>query len=121
MPISVEEIIDDPDLAQTYTIYRSQGEWIGGRWVEDTPIEISACGTIIVASEKDLEMVPEGDRVKGMMTFYNKGKIYVTRANPSEGLSDKMYWNGDWYKIISAAPYGDYGFYKAVGARLTGN
>lgn len=121
MVISMEEIIDDPDLAQSYIIYQSEGSFQNGRWVEGPLTQIAACGTITVASEKDIEMVPEGDRLKGAMVFFNKGPIYTTRTEPSAGLSDKMFWNGDWYKVVQVAPYGDYGFYKAIAVRLSGS
>ena len=120
MPISVDEIIEDDDLAQNYIIYESQGSWVNGRWIEGEAVQIPARGTITVSNEKDLLLTAEGDRIKGAMDFYNKGPIYTTRVEPGQALSDKIYWRDDWYKIISVAPYGDYGLYKATGVRITG-
>lgn len=116
----MEEIIEDPDLAQAYTIYRSTGAWVDGRWVEGTPVRVPAKGTIVVAREKDLRQVPEGDRVGGMMVFYNKAEIFPTRITTNGATSDKIFWHNDWYKIVSVSPYGDYGFYSAIGERITG-
>lgn len=118
--ISVEEIIEDDDLAQDYIIYRSQGHWDGGRWIEDTPLQIEARGTISVSSARDIQFVPEADRIRGAMTFHNIAEIYVTRNSPSSGTSDKIYWRGNWYKIIQVSPYGDYGYFSAIGVRIEG-
>jgi hypothetical protein len=119
--IDVEDVIEDDDLAQDYIIYRSTGSFVGGRWIEGTPVQVEACGTIYVAKEKDLVQVPEADRVSGAMVFYNQAVIYLTRNTPSKGISDKIYWDENYWKVVSVGPYKDYGFYKAIAERITGN
>lgn len=119
--ISVEEIIEDNDLAQDFIIYRTSGSFIGGRWVSGTPVRISARGTISVAREKDLRQVPEADRVAGAMVFHNRGVMYPTRTSPTNAISDKIFWRGEWYKVISVFPYVDYGYYKAIAERTVGD
>ena len=83
--------------------------------------QIRAFGTIDVLSDKELRMVPEADRASGSLAFYSKKEIYTTRNTPSSSLSDRIKWRGDYYKVVSVAPYGDYGFWKAIAVRMTGD
>jgi hypothetical protein len=122
--INVGEIITDPDLVQSFTVYRSSGQFVKGRWVEDAPEQITMYGVVSVMSQRELSFMPESDRVKAAMVFHSRVPIYVTRAadgSNSGGTSDKIMWRGDYYKISSVSPYSDYGYYKAVGERIKGN
>ena len=121
MVISVDEIIEDSDLAQAYTILRTTGQFVNGRWVQGEEKQIRAFGTIDVLSDKELRMVPEADRASGSLAFYSKKEIYTTRNTPSSSLSDRIKWRGDYYIVVSVAPYGDYGFWKAIAVRMTGD
>jgi len=118
--IDVAEIINDPDFYQSYIIHRKGGYWLGGTWKE-TDTEISSGGVVIACNAKDLEQIPEGDRVKGMMCFYNTSPLYVTRDNGQKGTSDQIFWNSELYRLDQVFPYSDYGYYKAIGYRIKGN
>ena len=118
--IDVSEIINDPDFCQSFTVYRDSGSWIEGRWVSSTST-LSMSGVISVASAKELNQVPEGDRVEGAIVIHTTDQIYATRAASPAGISDKIEWNGELYKIIQMYPYSDYGFYKAIATRITGD
>lgn len=126
--ISVDEVIEDPDFAQKFTVIRSVGSFVKGVWTEGTPIEIEMIGVISVASSKDLRQVPEGDRITGAMVFHSLKQIYTTRVGSgtgrratTTGISDKILWRTEEYKIVSVSPYIDYGYYKAIGERIKGN
>ncbi len=116
--LDVSEVILDPDFAQEYPIWRRPGAWVGGRWVPGTEYRVRAYGTVTVATTRDLEQVPEGDRVKGMMCFYSDREIFTTRE---EGTSDEPEWRGERYRIVQVAPWGDFGYWKAIGARMAGD
>lgn len=120
--INVSELIDDPDFAQAYTGVRITGQWVDGDFVK-TETSISFYGPVIAASIHDINMVPEGDRVAGMMTFLTKADnpFYVSQASDSyEGISDYLIWRGDRYKLVQVMPLHDYGFVKGIGARIGG-
>ena len=126
--INVSEVITDPDLAQAYTIVRSVGSFVKGVWTEGTPTSISVVGTISVASNKELRQLPEGDRIQGAMVFHSTEQIYTTRVGAgtgrratTSGISDKILWRGDYYKVLNVSPYVDYGYYKAIGERIAGD
>ena len=126
--IDVSEVITDPDLAQSYTVLRSTGSFVKGLWTEDTPTSITMTGVITVANDRELDQIPEGDRIKGAMVFHSTQVLYTTRVGTNEsrkatrsGISDKIVWRGEQYKVLNVSPYIDYGFYKAIGERIKGN
>jgi hypothetical protein len=119
--INVSEVITDPDFVRQFTVYRSSGDWVSGRWTESTPEQIVMTGVISVMSEKELQAMPEGDKIKGAMVFHSLQELFVTRNGTEKGTSDKILWRGDYYRLFNIAPYIDYGYYRAAGERITGN
>jgi len=120
MVINVSEVITDPDFAQTFTVYRSTGSFVDGVWTENTPRAIKMLGVVTVSSQKELDMVAEGDRIRGAMTFHSVCPLYPTRVGTAQGTSDKIMWRGEYYKIQSVYPEVDWGYYKAIGTRIKG-
>lgn len=115
--IDVSEVITDPDFAQTFVVHRKANKWIAGR-TESTEKDITMTGVIMVADAKTLEQLPEGDRVTGLMCFYSTQELFTTRE---QGTSDQIEWRGERYRVKQVFPYGDYGYYKAVGQRMAGD
>jgi hypothetical protein len=103
-------------MNQPFTVHRKEGNWINGRFV-DIEIEpvILMSGIIIPASSREIQQVPEGDRVTGMMCFYSEQPIYVTRDQPDMGTSDEISWGGDRYRVLNVNQFSDFGYYKAFG------
>lgn len=121
--ISVMEIVTDADFAQHYTVTRLNGSWVGGRFVE-TPTTVSFYGPIIAANEQDISVLPEGDRVNGLMVFYTTldNPFLISRASDGQlGTSDQPNWRGNKYRILRVFDYSDYGYQKAMGTRTDGN
>lgn len=121
--IDVSFLIEDPDFAQPYIAYRKSGKWEKGKFVQaETPIK--HYGIVLPASTEDLEQLPEGDRKKGVMCFYSRKDINMTRIGDGEissGTSDEIEWRKIRYKIIQVGKYNDYGFVKAFGVRMEGS
>jgi len=118
--IDVSELIVDPDFAQEYTVYRKSGDWFEGVFTE-TEAVINFYGPIIVANTKDVNMLPEGDRIAGLMMFYTTADnpFLITRnTNGSLGTSDQPVWRGERYKIMQVSPFDDFGYIKAIGTRM---
>ena len=80
-------------------------------------------GTITVANTQDVNMLPEGDRIAGLMTFYSTADnpIFVTRNGEVKGTSDELEWRGERYRVIQTFPYLDYGYIKAICKRMSGD
>jgi hypothetical protein len=119
--------VNSPALSEPFTIYRTVGSFQRGGWVatESTqnhpnPQVISARGVVTVLNEKELDMVPEGDRVKGAMKFFTTTPLYLT-SSAGANISDKVLWNGDYYRLVNIGQWGSFGFYTAVGVRTAGD
>ncbi|MGD8188568.1 hypothetical protein ACQCN2_01075 [Brevibacillus ginsengisoli] len=115
--LDVSEVITDPDFAQTFIVHRKSDTWSSGRTVS-SEVSLSMIGIVTVADADTLEQLPEGDRVTGMMCFYSTQELFRTRE---QGTSDEIEWRGERYRVKKVFPYGDYGYYKAVGDRMAGD
>lgn len=122
--INVSRIVNDPRFSQSFKVYRKSGVWVRGRFEEDEK-EIEMNGVITPAKPKEIEMIPEGDRVGGEIAIHSTNKIYTTHAlnnendeETNEGTSDEIEWQGERYKIYQVSDYSQYGYYYAIGMRL---
>ena len=109
--------------SQKLKIYRSSGSFVNGRWTEDiqSPPYFELRGIAYPSSEKELNQVPEGDRVKGAMSFITTEELYVTRQGNAPGLSDKIEWKGEIYKIVQTLNWTSYGSFTSIAVRIVGN
>ena len=105
---------------QRITVKRYAAKWTDGEYTrdEDNPIIFTVAAIVTVAQPKDLQQIPEGDRVQGAMKFSTNTELHVTSG---EALSDELIWRGARYKILTVTPDIDYGFYRAIGTRLDGD
>lgn len=119
--INLSRVVSGSLLAEPYTIQRSTGAFgLGG--YSTTSVSIPGYGVVSVASDQDLLMVPEGDRVVGSMVFHSEARIYETQldANGAQHVSDKILWNFQLYRIMNVAPYIQRGYWRAIGVRMAG-
>lgn len=123
-------VIDDGVLSESWTIRRSTGVFTFGGWVT-TPTLVPGYGVVSVASEQDLEMLPEADRVTGVMVFHSQTRIYETQLDqPPYGIdevgshpqkvSDIMVWNYQQYRVLHVGPYPNRNYWKALAVRMQG-
>lgn len=118
--INLSRVITDPRMAQKqpFTVWRKSTTWQRGRPVS-TELPISIDGIITPANPRDLQQVPEGDRVGGEITILTIQPIYVTRSDDDDqGTSDEVEWDGDRYRVFNVFPWKDYGFYHGIGIRM---
>lgn len=122
--IDVCELIDDPDFCQDFTVIRSTGSWVNGDFVVTTPSTLTMTGVIEPMNTRDMQQLPEGDRITGALNVYTTEPLYTTRLNQSTGnsggLSDEVVWGGENYKIIQVQNFSDYGYFKAAAVRKLG-
>jgi hypothetical protein len=57
--------------------------------------------------------------VTGSLQILTDQPIYETLIQNS-GISDKVFWHGNMYRVISCQPWGDFGFWSVIAARMTG-
>lgn len=104
--------------AQTIYISRYSGEWLGGEYVCQTPEKMEARGIITLARPKDINMLPEGDRVLGGIRVLTTIPLMPTNPN---GTGDIITWRGAQYKVMTVSPDIDYGFFRSICTRLDGD
>ena len=118
MTIEISQVVNDPDVAQAFTILRSVGAWNLGTWVPVTA-NVQSYGVITEPTVNELEMVPEGDKVKGVMVFWSSQPIFVTSAAQGVGnSSDIIVWRGQNFRVLSVKQYLDWGYYRAIATRM---
>jgi len=122
--INVSTLMRDPAFAARYTVVRTKGVWVRGRFVEDPPERLKFYGPVQPATEKELEHRAEGDRCKGVMKFFCKppNKLYITRETFGESdetrVSDKIEFRGDVYEITEVKDWSANGYVRAFGHRI---
>lgn len=119
--VNVGKVIRSKRLGcQVITVKRYAASWTDGVYSrdEDNPIILKISAIVTVAKPKDLELVPEGDRVTGAMKFLTNVELHATNG---EAISDELEWRGARFKILTVTPNVDYGFYRSIGVRLDGD
>lgn len=108
--IDLSRLIADPDFSEPFVIRRRIGKWVAGRFIA-TPEDTAVTGIVEPTSGDDLEQVPEGDRVSGMMTFYTRQPVYLSQDKQQ---SDELIWRGRVYKAVQVLDWSRHGFYKTI-------
>ena len=79
--INVQEVILDTDVLppEPYVILRSTGQFIAGQF-QSVVTQIQQFGPVQQASNKEIAMLPEADRVGSIRSFWSPIPIYLTRG-----------------------------------------
>ena len=119
--VNLSRVVHSPRMSQRITILRRTGSWEYGTWVQsDKPETIVMRGIVTMASAKDLQQVPEGDRLTGSVRILTTERIYITDG-PAGDVTDMVLWRGARYRVVTVTPDIDYGFYRSVATRLDGD
>ena len=118
--IDLSEVINDPDMAETFTILRTTGQFAAGGFVRNAPATLNTYGVVSVATAKDIDALPEGDHINEVRAFWTVDPLYVTNDANSE-VSDILVWQGTQYRILTEPDYNNRGYYKALATRMVGN
>lgn len=112
------------DLAQDFTIVRSVGVFNFGTWKTQEK-QIPAAGVISIATDKELEMVPEGDVISEAKVFYTDQEIFQTAASGAAPGSDNgrssdilIDSTGERYRVLTVKQIPGSGYFRAITARL---
>lgn len=108
--IDLGSLINDPDFCESFIIRRRNGEWQKGRFVT-VHEDMKVTGIVEPTSGDDLEQLPEGDRVRGMMTFYTKEQLNLA-LDPQQ--ADHIICRGKVYKAVQVLDWSRHGFYKTI-------
>jgi hypothetical protein len=105
--------------AQLLKVPRRSGGWVNGEFVENTAEElVGIYGLVTIAQPRDLQQIPEGDRITGAIRVLTNVRLLQTR---DDGLGDIITWQGAQYKVSTVSHDIDYGFYRSICTRLEGD
>jgi hypothetical protein len=120
--IDLSDIVNDEDIACPFSIIRtSGGTWVtGGIWQPGPPVTIPAFGPVRNATGKELQQLPESDRVTEALTFRSTTQMFVTNLAGAQ-TSDVLVYQEDQYRVLRVKNYSDQGVWYAMAARMAGN
>jgi uncharacterized protein YfaT (DUF1175 family) len=123
----LSEVVNDGVLSESYFILRQTGHFGSGGWIIDSSSKLNGWGVVSVATEEDLLMIQEGDRVTGIMVFHSEKRIYETQLDTSpvdslnlQKFSDIMIWNYQQWRVLAVGPYPNRKFWRALAVRMAG-
>jgi uncharacterized protein YfaT (DUF1175 family) len=123
----LSEVVNDGVLSESYFILRQTGHFGLGGWIIDSSSNLNGWGVVSVATEEDLLMITEGDRVTGIMVFHSEKRIYETQLDTAptnssslQKFSDIMIWNHQQWRVLAVGPYPNRKFWRALAVRMAG-
>jgi hypothetical protein len=124
--INVSQVITSPMMAQPFSVYRKTGTFGRGGWIPNDPVIIPMTGIVVNTAQKDLIMVPEGDRIISPMSFFTTAAnpLYTTHqeSNPTlSGISDEILWSGEMYRVYWVQNFASYGYWHSIAGRMQGS
>jgi len=89
-----------------------------GVYQEQAPEEIEICASVQTATDKDLEKVPEGRRLRGGIRIYTTSEL-LTGSVQDRTQPDIVLWNGAEWQVEKIDNWNDYAeYYKAIATRV---
>jgi hypothetical protein len=105
--IDVTEILDDPDLADTFVVTRTQQiNDNHGRAVALQPVKSTVVGVVQPMSGRALQMMPDMVNVSGAIEVWTRFRL----EGPSENTqADVITWQGRNYMVQNAQAFTNFG------------
>lgn len=113
------DVVNNADLAEPWTIQRNPGFFGQGGWSATPPQVISAYGTVSLANPKQIDMLPQADRVTEARVFHSSTPMFVDSAD--RGITaDVLIWKSIQYKVRREIPYPGRSWFGAIAVRMEG-
>lgn len=114
--IDLSELIHDLDFCTNFIVVKeSNPVWNKGELTQKE-IKLTVEGIVLPSSSKDIELLPEADRVHGLKSFFTDECEFT--LTDTEKTSDICIYRGKAYKLLQVFDYSDNGYYKAIGAMI---
>lgn len=114
--IDLSELIHDPDFCTSFiVIKKSEPIWNKGELAQ-TETKLNVEGIVLPSSSKDIDMLPEADRIHGLKSFFTDECVFT--LTDTEKTSDICIYRGRKYKLLQVFDYSDNGYYKAIGTMI---
>lgn len=116
--LDLSDIVTSPEFRQTIEIIRDQGgEWFKGKYTR-TSTTIYTTGVVSATNDREIDMIPEGDRGSETKDVHTIIPLYTARGGSIGREADIIVWNGEHYKVVKVQNSGDYGYWKATISKI---
>ena len=117
MVLDVSCVLLDPEFLVDMTLERaSVGGYISGIWQPPSTTTVSFRASSQVASEKELRLLPEGERNKEIRSFYSVQSFQTSKNNvPADIITDHL---GEDWKIVYTGNWSIHGYYHCMAEAL---
>lgn len=114
--INMSDVVADATFQapEPFQILRSVGSFQSGGFKSVTS-EIQQVGPVQPATDKAVAMLPEGDRIGLVLTFWCTVPIYVTSKSTA---SDIIVYESDRYRVLAVNHHPGAGFWRATATRM---
>lgn len=102
-------------LAQPATLIRkAPGSYVDGFW-QDSSTETSIRAVVQAVSERDMRLLPEGERTEAYVTIWSTTELRVADEDNETTADVIRTETGDEYRVIRLANRIEGGFWRAIG------
>lgn len=109
--MDMADVLLDPDYCVDFPVIRSVETVDDHGRAQTVDTEIPAQGAIHPATEEELEILPEAQRVEEIVAVYTATRL--TAGDDTHG-ADRVGWQGGTYKVLKVMDYSQFGFVMAL-------
>jgi hypothetical protein len=113
----VTDLLDDPDVGggQPFQVERTTGTRANGKKVPGVPVVHKTTGNIQPAQPKELERLPEEDRVKAIVAIRSTFTFQTGSDDGGKAYTDPdvIIISGIRYRVLKIDDWSAYGFHCA--------
>lgn len=109
--MDMADVLLDPDYCVDFPIIRSVESVNARGRTQSSASEIPAQGVIHPATEEELTILPEAQRVEEIIAVYTATRL--TAGDDTHG-ADRVGWQGGTYKVLKVMDYSQFGFTMAL-------
>lgn len=109
--MDMADVLLDPDFRVDFPIIRSVESVDARGRTQSSASEIAAQGVVHPATEEELKILPESQRVEEIVAVYTATRL--TAGDDTHG-ADRVGWQGGTYKVLKVMDYSQFGFVMAL-------
>jgi hypothetical protein len=109
------------DLAATPHTLRTYpaGSYVEGEWTQGEAIETPIRAVMQAPSTKDLQSLPEGERIEGLVTVWSRSPLNPADEDDGVRSDEVINARGEAYRVVRVLQRAEAGFYRAIARLIT--
>lgn len=109
------------DLAATPHTLRTYpaGAYVEGEWAQGEAVETPIRAVMQAPSARDLESLPEGERVEGLVTIWSRSPLNTSDEDDARRADEVINARGEAYRLVNVRLRAEAGFYRAIARLIT--